>query len=286
MGDGIQVGGHFEEIEREFVKDPIGRFTGYALLFHVLLFGSIIGFAYLEALFPHSNWGGNNDGGAIQVQLVSSAIPLPSVHPPSENVLATEKPSEAPAPPTPKAKETYDEQAIPIPSKIESPKKQAKQKQQASAPPKPVVAPPNPRTSAHQQPAPNNKAAYGEQAANNMPRAMQPTTVSSNGQVAVTGGARGFNYPYYVDNIQRKMKENLYRGEVDPRTPAGARTYIFFVIRRDGTATDVRLDRSSGSPTLDQACLRAARRVDTFGPLPSPPSDGNLNVSYFCDYDQ
>ncbi len=51
MGDGIQVGSHFEEIEREFVQDPIGRFTGYALLFHVLLFGGIIGFAYLEAPF-------------------------------------------------------------------------------------------------------------------------------------------------------------------------------------------------------------------------------------------
>ena len=31
---------------------------------------------------------------------------------------------------------------------------------------------------------------------------------------------------------------------------------------------------------------RAARRVDTFGPLPSPPGDGNLNVSYYCDYDK
>jgi len=117
-----------------------------------------------------------------------------------------------------------------------------------------------------------------------MARTTQPTTTSANGQVAVTAGTRGFNYPYYVENIQRKMGNNLYRGEVDPRTPAGSRTYIIFTVRRDGGATDVRLDKSSGSPTLDQACVRAARRVDTFGPLPSPPSDGNLSVSYYCDY--
>ena len=286
MGDGIQVGGHFDEIEREFVQEPIGRFMGYALLFHVLVAAAIFGFAMLEGLFPHNNWGGNNEGGAISVQLVSNALPLPSTRPPSDNVLATEKPSEAPAPPTPKAKATVDEQAIPIPSKIESPKKEAKQKQQAITPPKPVVAPPNQRTSAHTQPAPDNRAQYGEQAASNIPHAMQPTTTSANGRVAVSGGARGFNYPYYVENIQRKMRDNLYRGEVDPRTPAGARSYIIFTIRRDGSATDVRLDRSSGSPTLDQACVRAARRVDTFGPLPSPPGDGNLSVSYYCDYDQ
>jgi len=75
-------------------------------------------------------------------------------------------------------------------------------------------------------------------------------------------------------------------GEVDPRTPRGTRAYILFTVRRDGTLTEIRMDKSSGSPTLDQACLRAARRVDTFGPLPSPPSDGNLQVSYYCDYSQ
>ena len=286
MGDGIQVGGHFEEIEREFVQEPIGRFMGFALLFHLLVAGGIVGFAFLEGLFPHNNWGGANDGGAISVQLVSSAVPLPAVQPPNNNVLATEKPSEAPAPPAPKAKATVDESAIPIPSKIEAPKKQAKQKQQISNPPKPVTPQPVVRNAPqHAQTAPDNRAQYGEQAANNLPRAAQPSAISSNGQVAVTAGARGFNYPYYVENIQRKMYNNMNRGEVDPRTPIGTRTFILFTIRRDGSTTDVRLDKSSGSPTLDQACVRAARRVDTFGPLPSPPSDGNLSVSYYCSYD-
>jgi periplasmic protein TonB len=286
MSNGAQVDGHFEQIEREFIQEPIGRFMGYALIFHVLVAAGIIGFTFLERLFPHNNWGGNNEGGAISVQLVSSALPLPAVHPPNQNVLATETPSEAPAPPAPKAKAAVDESAIPIPTKVPPPKKQAQQKQQASNLPKPVIPPPVTRTQPHPQPAPdNNRAQYGEQASANTPHAMQPQTTSANGQVAVQSGSRGFNYPYYVENIQRKVFGNLNRGEVDARTPVGARTYILFTIRRDGSAADIRLDRSSGSPTLDQACVRAARRVDTFGPLPSPPGDGNLSVSYYCDYD-
>jgi protein TonB len=283
MSNAVHISDQFEP---EFRREPIGKPMMAAVLFHLLLIAGGIGFALMSGLFPHNSWGGANDGGAIAVQLVSSALPLPADKPPNDNVLATEKPSEAPAPPAPKAKETVDESAIPIPSKIQPPKKQAKQKQQASIQPKPVIPPPIARNSPHTQPNPkmDNRAQFGEQSSSSMARTTQPTTTSANGQVAVTAGTRGFNYPYYVENIQRKMGNNLYRGEVDPRTPAGSRTYIIFTVRRDGGATDVRLDKSSGSPTLDQACVRAARRVDTFGPLPSPPSDGNLSVSYYCDY--
>ena len=43
------------------------------------------------------------------------------------------------------------------------------------------------------------------------------------------------------------------------------RAYISFMIARDGSVSQVTLDRSSGSPTWDTACVRAAQRVDTFG---------------------
>ena len=268
---------HAGQFEPEFTREPMGKFLGFALLFHVLLIAGGLGFALLNNLFPHNSWGGNTDGGAVSVQLVSNALPLPADRPPNDNVLSTETPSEAPAPPAPKTKATTDDSAIPIANKMETPKK-ADKRQEASKQTKPVIPPPITKTPSHVQPNPkmDTRAQYGEQASSSMARTTQPTTTSTNGQVAVTAGARGFNYPYYVETIQRKMKDNLYRGEVDTRTPAGARSYILFTIRRDGTTSDARLDKSSGSPTLDQACLRAARRVDTFGPLPSPPSDGNL----------
>jgi protein TonB len=275
-----------DQIEQEFIPDPITRPMFQAVLFHVALVGGIMGFALLNGLFPRNTWGGANDGGAIAVQLVSSALPLPADHKPNDNVLATETPSEAPAPPAPKAKATEDTSAIPIPTKIQPPKKSADKKQELSKPLKPVIPPPlYAKGSPHTQPNPrDNRAQFGEQASTQMQRATQPTTTSANGQVAVTSGARGFNYPFYIEGIQRKFAQNSYRNEVDPHTPQGSRAYILFTIRRDGSPTDIKLDRSSGSSTLDRACVRAAQRVDTYGPLPSPPGNGPLSVSYYCDY--
>ena len=275
-------------MEGEFTPDPIGRWLFWAVLFHVALGASGFVFALLSGLLPHNLWGGANDGGAIAVQLVSSAVPLPQDRPPNDNVLATEKPSEAPAPPAPKAKAMEDQTAIAIPNKVTQTKKQAEKHQETITPPKPIKPQPVQQVARNAYPQPNqhvdNRAAYGEQAASNQQRALQSATTSANGQVAVSSGAKGFNYPWYIAGIQRKFGQSSYRGEVDPRTPAGSRAYILFTIRRDGSPTDVKMDRSSGSPTLDRACMRAAQRVDTYGPLPSPPSEGNAMVSYYCEY--
>lgn len=285
----LAAAGQPDPIEGEFTPDPIGRWLLWAVLFHIALIGGGFAFKLLSGLLPQNEWGGANSGQAIAVQLVSSAVPLPQDRPPSDNVLATEKPSEAPAPPAPKAKATEDQKAIAIPEKVTPVKKQEAQKhQEAVVPPKPVKPLPTQQVARNVAPQPlpkpQNRAQYGEQAASNQQRAMQTATTSANGQVSVSSGAKGFNYPWYIEAMQRKFAESGFRNEVDPRTPVGTRAYILFTIRRDGTLTDVHMDRSSGSPTLDRACLRAAQRVDTFGPLPSPPGDGNASVSYYCEY--
>jgi protein TonB len=272
-----------EQLEREFMPEPIGRPALFAFGAHLLLAGAIVGYALLNGLFHHNSWGGANEG-AISVQLVSNALPLPSDQKPNDNVLATETPSEAPALPTPKALPTVDQSAIAIPDKVTEPKKQADKKKEASKVQAPV--PPAPTKAVQHQPVkPDNRAQYGEQSATHMARSMTPTVGTTVGQsTVVSGGSKGFNYPYYVENINRKMQQNTYLAQVDGRTPKGAQSNILFTIRRDGTASDVKMDRSSGSPTLDSTCLRAAQRVDTFGPLPSPVTDGPLIVSYHCDY--
>jgi protein TonB len=279
-----------DHIEREFTAEPIGKPMLAAIAFHVLLIAGGAGFAMMHQLFPRNSWGGANEGGAIAVNLVSSALPLPADQKPNDNVLATETPSEAPAPPpppAPKVQPTVDEKAIPIANKVAPPKKLAPQKQDMSKIAKPVIPPPiASKPNLHPQPNPkqDNRAQFGEQSSTRMQRSTQPTTTTASGQVSVTAGSKGFNYPFYVETIQRKVQQNTYKNEVDPRTPKGTQANILFTVRRDGTPTDVKLDKSSGSPTLDRACLHAAQRVDTFGPLPSPPSDGPLAVSYYCEY--
>ena len=261
MSSNFHIGGHFQE---GLAPEPFARPAAGAVLLHCGIVIAIVLYGVLGGFFHHNLWGGSGPGGTIQVN-ITSAIPLPSDHPPNQNVLATEKPSEAPAPPEPKAKQTQDETAIPI---VGKPKPKQQEVKQA-----PKVAP---------QPVPQNRAQYGEQAGSVMPRAAQSGV--ANGPTTLTDANFGSLFGWYVDNINRKMDANGYRSLADPRTPKGAKASIEFRIHRDGSQSDVRLDRSSGSPSWDSVCVRAAQRVDTFGQLPPGYRDSYLQVYFDCTY--
>jgi protein TonB len=255
-----------DQLERELAPEPIVAPAAGSLLLHGALAAGLLTYAILGGLLHHNLWGAPGAGGAIQVTLVSSALPLPSDHPPNQNVLATETPSEAPAEPSPKAKQAVDETAIPISGKQKKPQQQTA-----------------PKTQQHQPPAPTNRAQYGEQAGSSMPRATMAQTASV-GPTSVSDGDFGSRFSYYVDGINRKMATSWYKLEVDPRTPRGARVYLTFSISRGGNPSNVQIDRSSGSTTLDRSCQRGVQRVDTFGPLPAAYNQSTLKVSYYCEY--
>jgi protein TonB len=44
------------------------------------------------------------------------------------------------------------------------------------------------------------------------------------------------------------------------------------------------MSQNSGSQTLDRSCMRAAERVDSFGPLPPQYSQSTVMTSYYCEY--
>jgi len=141
-----------------------------------------------------------------------------------------------------------------------------------------------PKTQPHQPtPQTDNQAQYGEQAGTVIPRQTQPQS-GSNGPTAVGDGDFASRFGWYVEQINNKMKSSWNKLEVDPRTPRGARVYLIFTIHRDGSPSNVTLDRSSGSPTLDRSCERGVQRVDTFGSLPPAYSQSTLRVSYYCEY--
>jgi protein TonB len=100
----------------------------------------------------------------------------------------------------------------------------------------------------------------------------------------VSNGDFGSRFGWYVDGINRKMATSWYKPEVDPRTPKGARVYLTFTISRGGNPSDVEIERSSGSTTLDRSCQRGVQRVDTFGSLPGQYTQSTLKVSYYCEY--
>lgn len=254
-----------EHLERGLSPEPIAGPAFGAITLHVALGLLLVYYAWILGLFHHNMWGNAGAGGAMQVNLVSSALPLPATQV-NQNVLATEKPSPAPAPPSPKEQQKVDETAIPILGKHVKPQQKT-----------------TPKTQQHQPQPEQNRANYGEQQGSVMPRALSPQ-VASNGPATVGDNDFASLFGWYVDQINRKMSQNGYRAMVDPHTPRGARAYIVFTIGRDGTDSNVQLTRSSGSSTLDLACVRAAQRVDTFGPLPGSYNKSTLNVSYYCEY--
>ncbi len=233
-----------------------------AIVGAVLLHGGIVAVIVLYGFFHPNQWGDAGPGGAIQVNI--SSIPLPPDHPPNENVLATEKPSEASAPPEPKAKQAEDETAIPIQGKPKKPE----QKEAPKTPPK-------------QKPVPQNRAQFGEQVAANLPRTATPSF--SNGPASVDRSSFGSINQWYVDQLNRVMSASWYKPDGLP-IPHGSRANIVFRISQDGTVSEQQLLRSSGNSVLDDSCLRASQRVDRFPPLPSDYRFPYVMIDYYCEY--
>lgn len=255
-----------DPLEGELTSEPVmGPAMGSAAL-HAGLAAALVLYGILGGFFHHNLWGNSGSGGAIQVQLVSNALPLPSDQPQNKNVLATETPSTAPAPPAPKTKVAVDETAIPIPGK----EKKKQHEIEHQTPQRKVEQPQS------------NLAYYGEQSGSSMPRATQAQTFT-NGQTSVSDASFGSLFSWYVGQIDRKMDASGNR-LLAPGTPKGAKAYIEFRIYRDGTVGDVMLEQSSGSAPWDSACVGAGKRASNFGPLPSGYRDTFLQVYYYCEY--
>ncbi len=251
-----------EHLERELAREPFAGPAAGAVGLHLAIAAMLLSYAWAMGLFHHNFWGTAGSGGSMHVTL-TDALPLPTDQI-NQNVLATETPSKAPAAPSPKEEKHVDETAIPILGKPTKPTAQNIQK-----------------TQMHQPPPKENVAQYGEQNGSVMPHQMQP---GSGGPTTVGDNNFASLYPWYVDQINRIMSQNWDRRQVDPRTPKGARVYLMWSISRDGSHTRPVLDTSSGSPTLDNSCMFAAQRVESFGPLPSNYNQSMLKVSYYCEY--
>jgi protein TonB len=256
-----------EQLEQELAPEPLVAPAAGSLLLHGVLFGGLVAYGLIGGFLHHNQWGSPGSGGAIQVNLVTHALPLPSDQPPNENVLSTETPSQAPAEPEPKAKQAVDETAIPIAGKQKKPEQQ--------------TAPKTPQHTA--QPQQDYRAHYGEQAGSSMARATQSQNFTS-GQTSLTDGDFGSRFGWYVDNLNRKMASSWYKAEVDPHTPRSSRVYLTFTLNRAGNPSAVQIDHSSGSVTLDRSCQRGVQRVDTFGALPGAYNKSTLQVSYYCEF--
>ena len=101
---------------------------------------------------------------------------------------------------------------------------------------------------------------------------------------AVNINTKSFKYMSYFSGIKEKIEWAwVYPQEAQQRGQMGVLT-LTFTILRDGSLKTVKLVRSSGFQSLDQAAIRAVRDAADFGPMPSSWDDEELTILANFEY--
>ena len=246
--------------EREQWKKPLFLSAG----FHLFLTGSIVLTAFLLAPRATTNWG-QNTGDAVNATLISaSALPIPHVEE-SKNIVANDSKGVTETKPQPKPVETDDGVSIPT--------KDVKVK------PKPQTKTPPTIAHAHPLPTPEDTAVpYGEKGPVSGPYGSF-SAPHTEGGFSFQDASFGSRFAYYVQRVNQTVSRNWFKPDVDN----AKRVYIIFDIMKDGSPTNVRIEQSSGVPSLDQLAMRAVQRSD-FGPLPPEYPGSKVSVEFWFDY--
>jgi protein TonB len=242
----------------------IGSVALHSVLFALALFGNLIPSGRGES------WGTSSGGGGAMSATLVSSIPLPNPPIQTQNVLANESKGLAQSQP----KETPKEE----PKAIAIPEREAKHK--------------GPRESVQKKPPPkevakveDNQIPFGQGGPVSGPYGSF-SVAGTKGGLSFTGGSGDFGsrFGWYVDGVRRKVSENWLKYEIDPRIDSARRVYIYFEVTRSGQPVNIRVEQSSGIPSLDQSALRTLQRIDTFGPLPAEYAGRYVAVEFWFDY--
>ena len=240
-------------------RTPI--FTSVAL--HASLVGILIVYTLLFHGARGNMWGTGGSGDAMSATLVS-ALPLPASEVQTQSVLATESKGLSQSQPV---AQTQEPDAIAIPDK-DTHKRITK----------PINSTIKPIEAAQQ---PTNQIPFGQGG--------PATTFSApggQGSMSFTGGSGDFGsrFAYYARVVQQKVSENWLKYEVDPTVSDGRRVYVSFDISRGGDPSNIQIEQSSGVPSLDISAVRALKRIDTFGPLPTDYAGSKVSVEFYFDW--
>ncbi|HVN21225.1 MAG TPA: TonB family protein [Dongiaceae bacterium] len=250
-----------------FEHERWGRALAWSAGVHVGIVGLLLVYATYVTRGTGQEWGGGGGGDAIGATLVST-VPLPTTQ--GQNVVATESKGLTQSQPKIEEKEP---DAIEIAGKNKKIKPKKKQITESKS---------NPATAPEPE---DNQVAFGEGGPVSGPYGSF-SAGGAKGGFGITGGGGDFGtkYAWYVRVIQQKVSENWLKYEVDSRINSAQRVYITFDVARDGHPSNVRVEQSSGVPSLDISASRALQRIDTFGPLPADYAGNKISVEYWFDY--
>ena len=250
-----------------FEHDHWGRPLAWSAVLHAGVVAFLLVYSAVFYGTSGQGWGAGGGGEAIGATLVST-VPLPANPSPSQNVLANESKGVTHSQPKIEEKEP---DAIEIQGKNTKIKKKPETATKEKAKPEP-----EPET---------NQVAFGEGGPVSGPYGTF-SEAGAKGGFGFTGGGGDFGtrFAWYVQGVQRVVSQNWLKYEIDPRITSADRVYVTFDISRDGHPSNVRIEQSSGVPTLDISAVRAIERIDTFGPLPADYSGNKVSVEFWFDY--
>ena len=94
--------------------------------------------------------------------------------------------------------------------------------------------------------------------------------------------AEGFEYSYYLNAILARIGENW----INPYQTSNFqfKCMIFFLIQRDGSIADAKIEKGSGNKIYDQSCLRAVLATAQLPPLPQEFKSVHLKLHLEFEY--
>ena len=248
---------------RMVADDDAGRMFAWSLLAHALLFAAVL-------LVPAS-WMGAQRAASESVMVISLAGPQGPQN--GGRVAEGGRTVQLPAPPEAKP-EPVRPPAAAAPEMVEPVKAPPKKTPPKAAPPK--VAP--------RETAPAATPTTGAQPQ----RGETVTDTRGQGFGGLSSGAGGvgarldvanFCCPQYLAMMQTRIREAW-----ESRQASLGTTIVMFVIQRDGTMTDVAVERSSGNATLDLIATRSIRLARQLQPLPAEYPNPSLTVHVTFEY--
>ena len=101
------------------------------------------------------------------------------------------------------------------------------------------------------------------------------------------GGPGGyFPHAYYIDLLRSRISSSWYSSLVAPGLKGKYVTGVYFIVRRDGGISDLRVERSSGIDSLDLSARRAIENAAPFAPLPNDFSSQYLVVHFEFEWEK
>jgi len=88
----------------------------------------------------------------------------------------------------------------------------------------------------------------------------------------------------YLDRLRRWLSKYKHYPEAAQKQKQEGKLVVSFVIARDGTVSDPRIERSSGFPLLDEAALKMLRDASPVPPLPATFRGQRAAIALPVDY--